>query len=106
MEVIPVQQQISVDSLTESLTDLRPAAPDVVLPIEQSQTVSSQPSEQSENSVDTVSQTQKDGHYFLKVRYLHSDLDWVRGFVCSLLFHYRNSVFFLLKVSYTYGELG
>jgi hypothetical protein len=63
-----VQQQISVESLTESLTDLQPAAPDVVLPIEQSQAVSTQPSEPSEDSGYTESQIQKDGHYFLKVR--------------------------------------
>lgn len=66
-KVIPLQQQISVESLAESLTDLQPAAPDVVLPIEQSQSVSSQPCEQSEESVDPVTETHKDGHYFLKL---------------------------------------
>ena len=63
-----MQQQISVESLTESLTDLQPAAPEVVLPIDQTQSVTCQPPAQPENSGDAVSKTkEKDGHYFLKV---------------------------------------
>jgi hypothetical protein len=81
-EVIPLQQQISVESLTESLTDLQPAAPEVVLPIEQSQAISSQSAERSEDSVDPASLKHKDGHYFLRVRYLHNCLGFVKGFVC------------------------
>jgi hypothetical protein len=76
-EVVPLQQQISVESLAESLPDLQPAAPDVVLPIEQSHTISSQPSERSEETVGPVIETHKDGHYFLKVKYL-----CVKDFVC------------------------
>jgi hypothetical protein len=81
-EVIPLQQQISVESLTESLTDLQPAAPEVVLPIEQSQAISSQSAERSEDSVDVASLKHKDGHYFLRVKYLHNCLGFVKGFVC------------------------
>ncbi|PNF14551.1 hypothetical protein B7P43_G14960 [Cryptotermes secundus] len=78
-EVIPLQQQISVESLTESLTDLQPAAPEVVLPIEQSQAVSSLPAEQSEDSVDPVSLKHKDGHYFLRL--LKQEIDRLNGLV-------------------------
>lgn len=85
--MIPLQQQISVESLAESLTDLQPAAPDVVLPIEQSQTVSVQPCKPSEESVDPVTETHKDGHYFLKVRYLY-----VKDFVCFTLFHFSSGI--------------
>jgi hypothetical protein len=81
-EVIPLQQQISVESLTESLTDLQPAAPEVVLPIEQSQAVSSQPAERSEDSVYPESLIHKDGHYYLRVRYLNSCHGFFKGFVC------------------------
>ncbi|KDR11387.1 Disks large-associated protein 1 [Zootermopsis nevadensis] len=77
--IIPIQQQVSVESLTESLTDLQPAAPDVVLPIEQTQSVSNQPSERSEDGGDTVSQIQKDGHYFLKL--LKQEIDRLNGLV-------------------------
>jgi hypothetical protein len=82
VEAIPLQQQISVESLTESLTDLQPAAPEVVLPIEPSQAVSSQPAEQSEDSVDPVSPKHKDGHYFLRVRCLNSCLGFGKVFLC------------------------
>ncbi|XP_069702984.1 uncharacterized protein [Periplaneta americana] len=78
-EIKPVQQQISVESLSESLTDLQPAAPDVVLPIDQSQSVSSQAPEPSVES-DVVSKTQeKDGHYFLKL--LKQEIDRLNGLV-------------------------
>jgi hypothetical protein len=82
--IIPIQRQVSVESLTNSLADLQPAAPDVVLPIEQSQTVSDQPSERSEDNGDTVCQIQKDGHYFLKVRSLFSQRFGMLSLFCCV----------------------
>ena len=52
-----VEQQLSVESLTESLSDLQPAAPEVVLPL--APTPIPVPA--------AVKHQEKDGHYFLDV---------------------------------------
>ncbi|KAJ9575706.1 hypothetical protein L9F63_007465, partial [Diploptera punctata] len=53
-DIPPLQQQISVESLTESISDLQPAAPEVVLPIDQSQSVTCQSGIQPESGGDAV----------------------------------------------------
>ncbi|PSN49258.1 hypothetical protein C0J52_08199 [Blattella germanica] len=81
VEIPILQQQISVESLKESITDLQPAAPEVVLPIDQPQSVSCQPTGQPECSGDVVSENsqEKDGHYFLKL--LKQEIDRLNGLV-------------------------
>nr|CAD7396658.1 unnamed protein product [Timema cristinae] len=78
-EIPELQQQVSV----ESLPDLQPAAPEVVLPIDQTQVsiTQSEPVSCSENIL-PLSLQEKDGHFYLKL--LKQEIDKLNDLVASI----------------------
>ncbi|XP_067003721.2 uncharacterized protein [Anabrus simplex] len=69
LQPVVLQQQVSVESLAESLPDMQPAAPEVVLPVDTVQPIVDSPQtpklDHGPEAGDRIEV--KDGHYFLKV---------------------------------------
>nr|CAD7402037.1 unnamed protein product [Timema poppensis] len=78
-EIPELQQQVSV----ESLPDLQPAAPEVVLPIDQTQVSITQPEPVScSENILPLSLQEKDGHFYLKL--LKQEIDKLNDLVASI----------------------